>query len=159
MLEICVIFFFQIQSCLWWYNLISCSLCSFFRTSSILSKDHPPDKKPKSDKNSVACNEFDPTGNPPPPPPPPIQLTTLTPPPPFAVVFTVILCCHIFLHRLSSPLLLFSYYSALVTASHLFPSIPLTHFCIFSYLRFSHTTPSLWFMWQMCEIRSWRTAW
>ncbi|XP_075892146.1 rho guanine nucleotide exchange factor 12 isoform X4 [Nelusetta ayraudi] len=31
------------------------------RTSSILSKDHPPDKKPKSDKTSIACNEFDPT--------------------------------------------------------------------------------------------------
>lgn len=39
-------------------------LCSsFFRTSSILSKDHPPDKKPKSDKASLPSNEFDPTGN------------------------------------------------------------------------------------------------
>lgn len=33
------------------------------RTSSILSKDHPPDKKPKSDKSSLNSNEFDPTGN------------------------------------------------------------------------------------------------
>lgn len=32
------------------------------RTSSILSKDHPPDKKPKSDKSSLNSNEFDPTG-------------------------------------------------------------------------------------------------
>ncbi|KAF7668975.1 hypothetical protein LDENG_00271680 [Lucifuga dentata] len=32
------------------------------RTSSILSKDHPPDKKPKSDKSSIPSNEFDPTG-------------------------------------------------------------------------------------------------
>ncbi|XP_014845659.1 PREDICTED: rho guanine nucleotide exchange factor 12 isoform X1 [Poecilia mexicana] len=31
------------------------------RTSSILSKDHPPDKKPKSDKASIPSNEFDPT--------------------------------------------------------------------------------------------------
>uniref|UniRef100_A0A1A8KZR6 Rho guanine nucleotide exchange factor (GEF) 12 n=1 Tax=Nothobranchius pienaari TaxID=704102 RepID=A0A1A8KZR6_9TELE len=31
------------------------------RTSSILSKDHPPDKKPKSDKTSPPSNEFDPT--------------------------------------------------------------------------------------------------
>uniref|UniRef100_A0A3B5M0X2 Rho guanine nucleotide exchange factor (GEF) 12a n=1 Tax=Xiphophorus couchianus TaxID=32473 RepID=A0A3B5M0X2_9TELE len=30
-------------------------------TSSILSKDHPPDKKPKSDKASLPSNEFDPT--------------------------------------------------------------------------------------------------
>uniref|UniRef100_A0A3B3VPR1 Rho guanine nucleotide exchange factor 12 n=1 Tax=Poecilia latipinna TaxID=48699 RepID=A0A3B3VPR1_9TELE len=38
-------------------------LCpSFLRTSSILSKDHPPDKKPKSDKASLSSNEFDPTG-------------------------------------------------------------------------------------------------
>lgn len=43
--------------------------CLFFflffssRTSSILSKDHPPDKKPKSDKTSLPSNEFDPTGN------------------------------------------------------------------------------------------------
>uniref|UniRef100_A0A8C7Z6U9 Rho guanine nucleotide exchange factor (GEF) 12a n=1 Tax=Oryzias sinensis TaxID=183150 RepID=A0A8C7Z6U9_9TELE len=36
---------------------------SFSRTSSILSKDHPPDKKPKSDKSSLPSNEFDPTGN------------------------------------------------------------------------------------------------
>lgn len=33
------------------------------RTSSILSKDPPPDKKPKSDKPSLTCDEFDPTGN------------------------------------------------------------------------------------------------
>ncbi|XP_034718106.1 rho guanine nucleotide exchange factor 12 isoform X3 [Etheostoma cragini] len=32
------------------------------RTSSILSKDPPPDKKPKSDKTSLPSNEFDPTG-------------------------------------------------------------------------------------------------
>lgn len=32
------------------------------RTSSILAKDPPPDKKPKSDKTSLSCNEFDPTG-------------------------------------------------------------------------------------------------
>ncbi|KAM4628088.1 rho guanine nucleotide exchange factor 12 isoform 2-T2 [Polymixia lowei] len=32
------------------------------RTSSILSKDHPPDKKPKSDKSPLPSNEFDPTG-------------------------------------------------------------------------------------------------
>ncbi|KPP76217.1 rho guanine nucleotide exchange factor 12-like [Scleropages formosus] len=33
------------------------------RTSSILSKDHPPDKKPKSDKAAVPpSHEFDPTG-------------------------------------------------------------------------------------------------
>lgn len=32
------------------------------RTSSILSKDHPPDKKPKSDKTPPPSNEFDPTG-------------------------------------------------------------------------------------------------
>ncbi|KAL2095087.1 hypothetical protein ACEWY4_009806 [Coilia grayii] len=33
------------------------------RTGSILSKDHPPDKKPKSDKSAVpSSNEFDPTG-------------------------------------------------------------------------------------------------
>ncbi|XP_055022990.1 rho guanine nucleotide exchange factor 12 [Boleophthalmus pectinirostris] len=31
------------------------------RTSSILSKDPPPDKKPKSDKTSLSCNDFDPT--------------------------------------------------------------------------------------------------
>ncbi|XP_029027021.1 rho guanine nucleotide exchange factor 12 isoform X2 [Betta splendens] len=31
------------------------------RTSSILSKDHPPDKKPKSDKPALPSNEFDPT--------------------------------------------------------------------------------------------------
>ncbi|KAG7260768.1 hypothetical protein CRUP_002578 [Coryphaenoides rupestris] len=31
-------------------------------TSSILSKDHPPDKKPKSDKSPLPSNEFDPTG-------------------------------------------------------------------------------------------------
>ncbi|KAI3354289.1 hypothetical protein L3Q82_018826, partial [Scortum barcoo] len=31
-------------------------------TSSILSKDHPPDKKPKSDKTLLPSNEFDPTG-------------------------------------------------------------------------------------------------
>ncbi|XP_061136953.1 rho guanine nucleotide exchange factor 12 isoform X4 [Syngnathus typhle] len=31
------------------------------RTSSILSKDHPPDKRPKSDKTSLSSNEFDPT--------------------------------------------------------------------------------------------------
>uniref|UniRef100_A0A8C4ZY11 Rho guanine nucleotide exchange factor 12 n=1 Tax=Gadus morhua TaxID=8049 RepID=A0A8C4ZY11_GADMO len=31
------------------------------RTSSILSKDHPPDKKPKSDKSPLPSNEFDPT--------------------------------------------------------------------------------------------------
>uniref|UniRef100_A0A671WJW2 Rho guanine nucleotide exchange factor 12 n=1 Tax=Sparus aurata TaxID=8175 RepID=A0A671WJW2_SPAAU len=31
------------------------------RTSSILSKDHPPDKKHKSDKTSLPSNEFDPT--------------------------------------------------------------------------------------------------
>ncbi|MEQ2241668.1 hypothetical protein ILYODFUR_027694, partial [Ilyodon furcidens] len=31
------------------------------RTSSILIKDHPPDKKPKSDKTSLSSNEFDPT--------------------------------------------------------------------------------------------------
>ncbi|XP_006795521.1 rho guanine nucleotide exchange factor 12 isoform X2 [Neolamprologus brichardi] len=31
------------------------------RTSSILSKDHPPDKKPKSERNSLPSNEFDPT--------------------------------------------------------------------------------------------------
>ncbi|XP_031427370.1 rho guanine nucleotide exchange factor 12 isoform X3 [Clupea harengus] len=32
------------------------------RTGSILSKDHPPDKKPKSDKSAVpSSNEFDPT--------------------------------------------------------------------------------------------------
>uniref|UniRef100_A0A3Q3WTU1 Uncharacterized protein n=1 Tax=Mola mola TaxID=94237 RepID=A0A3Q3WTU1_MOLML len=30
-------------------------------TDSILSKDHPPDKKPKSDKGSLTSNEFDPT--------------------------------------------------------------------------------------------------
>ncbi|XP_029922849.1 rho guanine nucleotide exchange factor 12 isoform X2 [Myripristis murdjan] len=30
-------------------------------TSSILSKDHPPDKKPKSDKSPLPTNEFDPT--------------------------------------------------------------------------------------------------
>ncbi|XP_062341033.1 rho guanine nucleotide exchange factor 12 isoform X2 [Osmerus eperlanus] len=33
------------------------------RTASILSKDHPPDKKPKSDKAAVqSAHEFDPTG-------------------------------------------------------------------------------------------------
>lgn len=32
------------------------------RTGSILSKDPPPDKKPKSDKPSLPCNDFDPTG-------------------------------------------------------------------------------------------------
>ncbi|XP_034025190.1 rho guanine nucleotide exchange factor 12 isoform X2 [Thalassophryne amazonica] len=31
------------------------------RTSSLLSKDHPPDKKSKSDKSSLPSNEFDPT--------------------------------------------------------------------------------------------------
>uniref|UniRef100_A0A669DJ61 Rho guanine nucleotide exchange factor 12 n=1 Tax=Oreochromis niloticus TaxID=8128 RepID=A0A669DJ61_ORENI len=31
-------------------------------SSHILSKDHPPDKKPKSEKNSIPSNEFDPTG-------------------------------------------------------------------------------------------------
>lgn len=36
--------------------------CLSSRTSSILSKDHPPDKKPKSDKSSLNSNEFDPTG-------------------------------------------------------------------------------------------------
>uniref|UniRef100_A0A3Q4GM96 Rho guanine nucleotide exchange factor (GEF) 12a n=1 Tax=Neolamprologus brichardi TaxID=32507 RepID=A0A3Q4GM96_NEOBR len=34
---------------------------SFTDTSSILSKDHPPDKKPKSERNSLPSNEFDPT--------------------------------------------------------------------------------------------------
>uniref|UniRef100_A0A3Q3IXU9 Rho guanine nucleotide exchange factor (GEF) 12a n=1 Tax=Monopterus albus TaxID=43700 RepID=A0A3Q3IXU9_MONAL len=34
---------------------------SFTDTSSILSRDHPPDKKPKSDKTSLSSNEFDPT--------------------------------------------------------------------------------------------------
>lgn len=42
--------------------VISHTCSSFFRTSSILSKDHPPDKKPKSDKTSPPSNEFDPTG-------------------------------------------------------------------------------------------------
>ncbi|KAM9318422.1 rho guanine nucleotide exchange factor 12 [Pholidichthys leucotaenia] len=32
------------------------------RSSSILSKDHPPDKKSKSDKTPLPSNEFDPTG-------------------------------------------------------------------------------------------------
>ncbi|KAJ3591004.1 hypothetical protein NHX12_008951, partial [Muraenolepis orangiensis] len=32
------------------------------RTSSILCKDHPPDKKPKSDRSPLPSNEFDPTG-------------------------------------------------------------------------------------------------
>uniref|UniRef100_A0AAX7T635 Rho guanine nucleotide exchange factor (GEF) 12a n=1 Tax=Astatotilapia calliptera TaxID=8154 RepID=A0AAX7T635_ASTCA len=31
-------------------------------SSHILSKDHPPDKKPKSERNSLPSNEFDPTG-------------------------------------------------------------------------------------------------
>lgn len=31
------------------------------RTSSILTKEHPPDKKPKSDKPTPSSNEFDPT--------------------------------------------------------------------------------------------------
>ncbi|XP_072319097.1 rho guanine nucleotide exchange factor 12 isoform X2 [Eucyclogobius newberryi] len=31
------------------------------RTSSILSKDPPPDKKLKSDKTSLSCNDYDPT--------------------------------------------------------------------------------------------------
>lgn len=36
---------------------------SFCRTSSILSRDHPPDKKPKSDKASVPpAQDFDSTG-------------------------------------------------------------------------------------------------
>uniref|UniRef100_A0AAZ3S7E8 Rho guanine nucleotide exchange factor (GEF) 12a n=1 Tax=Oncorhynchus tshawytscha TaxID=74940 RepID=A0AAZ3S7E8_ONCTS len=36
---------------------------SLFRSSSILSKDHPPDKKPNSDKPAVSSShEFDPTG-------------------------------------------------------------------------------------------------
>lgn len=36
---------------------------SVFRTSSILSRDHPPDKKPKSDKASVPpAQDFDSTG-------------------------------------------------------------------------------------------------
>uniref|UniRef100_A0A8C7FNI7 Rho guanine nucleotide exchange factor 12 n=1 Tax=Oncorhynchus kisutch TaxID=8019 RepID=A0A8C7FNI7_ONCKI len=41
-----------------------CHLCFCVpRTLSILSKDHPPDKKPKSDKNTVPpLQEFDPTG-------------------------------------------------------------------------------------------------
>uniref|UniRef100_M4A352 Rho guanine nucleotide exchange factor 12 n=1 Tax=Xiphophorus maculatus TaxID=8083 RepID=M4A352_XIPMA len=43
-------------------NSLSHLCSSFFRTSSILSKDHPPDKKPKSDKASLPSNEFDPTG-------------------------------------------------------------------------------------------------
>lgn len=43
------------------YLLLICS--PFYRTSSILSKDHPPDKKPKSERNSLPSNEFDPTGN------------------------------------------------------------------------------------------------
>uniref|UniRef100_A0A3B3VQD2 Rho guanine nucleotide exchange factor 12 n=1 Tax=Poecilia latipinna TaxID=48699 RepID=A0A3B3VQD2_9TELE len=32
-----------------------------FSSTDILSKDHPPDKKPKSDKASLSSNEFDPT--------------------------------------------------------------------------------------------------
>uniref|UniRef100_A0A8C8HEP2 Rho guanine nucleotide exchange factor (GEF) 12b n=1 Tax=Oncorhynchus tshawytscha TaxID=74940 RepID=A0A8C8HEP2_ONCTS len=37
--------------------------CRSLETLSILSKDHPPDKKPKSDKNTVPpLQEFDPTG-------------------------------------------------------------------------------------------------
>ncbi|XP_016310297.1 rho guanine nucleotide exchange factor 12-like [Sinocyclocheilus anshuiensis] len=46
----------------------ACQSCERFpkkasRTGSILSKDHPPDKKPKSDKASVpSSHEFDPTG-------------------------------------------------------------------------------------------------
>lgn len=38
---------------------------SVCRTSSILSRDHPPDKKPKSDKASIPpAQDFDSTGNP-----------------------------------------------------------------------------------------------
>uniref|UniRef100_A0A673XBA3 Rho guanine nucleotide exchange factor 12 n=1 Tax=Salmo trutta TaxID=8032 RepID=A0A673XBA3_SALTR len=41
----------------------SCFSISQSQTLSILSKDHPPDKKPKSEKNTVPpLHEFDPTG-------------------------------------------------------------------------------------------------
>lgn len=65
------------------------------RTSSILSKDHPPDKKPKSDKTSLTCNEFDPTGN--------LHLTDRAHPP--LVFFLAISLCHIILHPLPSVFL------------------------------------------------------
>uniref|UniRef100_A0AAX7UZD1 Rho guanine nucleotide exchange factor (GEF) 12a n=1 Tax=Astatotilapia calliptera TaxID=8154 RepID=A0AAX7UZD1_ASTCA len=45
------------------YSVLSCRFPKKAnRTSSILSKDHPPDKKPKSERNSLPSNEFDPTG-------------------------------------------------------------------------------------------------
>lgn len=65
----------RLQCCMWQYMtntnvLLVCAglpfshgCSSLSRTSSILSKDHPPDKKPKSDKTSLPSNEFDPTGN------------------------------------------------------------------------------------------------
>lgn len=44
-----------------WFTIFSCS--SFYRTSVIHHKDHPPDKKAKSEKPLLPSNEFDPTGN------------------------------------------------------------------------------------------------
>uniref|UniRef100_A0A8D3CVN8 Rho guanine nucleotide exchange factor 12 n=1 Tax=Scophthalmus maximus TaxID=52904 RepID=A0A8D3CVN8_SCOMX len=40
----------------------SLAVTLYSRHTHILSKDHPPDKKPKSDKTSLPSNEFDPTG-------------------------------------------------------------------------------------------------
>uniref|UniRef100_A0A4W6D0E1 Rho guanine nucleotide exchange factor 12 n=1 Tax=Lates calcarifer TaxID=8187 RepID=A0A4W6D0E1_LATCA len=40
----------------------SLAVTLYSRHTHILSKDHPPDKKPKSEKTSLPSNEFDPTG-------------------------------------------------------------------------------------------------
>ncbi|XP_019943935.2 rho guanine nucleotide exchange factor 12 isoform X2 [Paralichthys olivaceus] len=43
------------------FHMVTSLRLNDIKTSSILSKDHPPDKKTKSDKTSLPSNEFDPT--------------------------------------------------------------------------------------------------
>ena len=98
------------------------------RTSSILSKDHPPDKKPKSDKTSLPSNEFDPTGN------FPLFLFSL-----------LLLFCSsyslFFFYTLSHTLFpLFHLASVCITLSDCLISVSLTHsFCLSLSFSFSNT--------------------
>ena len=98
------------------------------RTSSILSKDHPPDKKPKSDKTSLPSNEFDPTGN------FPLFLFSL-----------LLLFCSsyslFFFYTLSHTLFpLFHLTSVCITLSDCLISVSLTHsFCLSLSFSFSNT--------------------
>lgn len=96
------------------------------RTSSILSKDHPPDKKPKSDKTSLTCNEFDPTGN------FHFNFQAHTPVLFFSFTFSFILCYILLFFILSLSL----YASLYLTASYIF-CLSLTH--IFLSFSPSHT--------------------